>query len=234
MNTKLILLVIGSATLGAITSASMIYSKIDTIIEQSINSLTMNQKTNELPSETPANQLVENPAIAVLRSEISHLMQQISSLEKRLDEQENISNLTTTLEPTKQTNNTGPDETLSTYTDDSTVTDQLDYYDSYMSTEIQDVNWSLETEQSIYSTFDQPELSGSQAIYVECKLTLCRAEIDHDSTDDFEKFKFLFASQLSSELPNGSMRHSEGNDGHHKTTVYLTRKGHDFPTMNHE
>jgi len=232
--TKAILMIIGSATVGAVVSAWVLDAKNQAIIEQSVNLPVATQSESESYPDSETSQLADGQSLAVLRRELSLLAQQVASLEKRLDKRNNDNHNkgsapVVSVQDQSEAENLRPDEVLAVAEEEAVIAERLEYFDSYINSESQDISWAAEAEQTIYNAFNSQELLGSQIATVDCRSTLCRAEIDHNSMSDLMNFKLEFASKVSSMLPKGSMQHIESSSGRQKTIVFMARKGHSFP-----
>lgn len=92
-----------------------------------------------------------------------------------------------------------------------------------------DSSWADATEASIRLAGDRLGLGGSRIDSVQCRATLCRAEVLHDSEDEFEAFAHTFPMAVP-QLPRATMKRLQTDGGLERTIVYLAREGHPMPS----
>ena len=93
-----------------------------------------------------------------------------------------------------------------------------------------DPAWANDAEKTIYEAVDDdPMLKGSKIISVDCRSTLCRVEVYHDTEEASEKFNLEFLYKVSSKMPKGSIVRKKLADGRYKSTVFLIKSGHSVP-----
>jgi len=110
------------------------------------------------------------------------------------------------------------------------VTAYYENLESHIQYETQDPSWASEAEDGIYTAMETEVFQGAEIVNVDCRSTLCRAEIYHISSDDLDIFNLEFRYKVSSTFSKRSPQHAELDDGRYKTTVYLAKNGNDLPT----
>ncbi|VAW99402.1 hypothetical protein MNBD_GAMMA23-1935 [hydrothermal vent metagenome] len=176
--------------------------------------------------------------IAEMRRDISLLNDKVSALEEKPGENTDsdkaniqdieISHITSNKERLNE-----PEESITELKEQRKAALLVHYknLDNYIGSEEQDPNWSVRAENIIYNALEDTELSGSQFVNVDCRTSLCRAEVYHNSLQDMETFKLEIIHKVGSQLPKASMQHSQLDDGRQKTILYLVKDGHDFPLI---
>ena len=177
------------------------------------------------------NTVDQSRAISDLRREISRLSEKIASY----DSEENSGNTEVIEQGKPVIPEAGSMETKEQITaaikhEKEKTAEYFNNFSDYVSYEELDPAWANDAEKTIYdAVVDDQFLIGSQITSVDCRSTVCRTEVMHDSKEDSEKFSLEFLSKVSSKLPAGSIKHTKPEDGRYMSTVYLVKTGHAIP-----
>ncbi|KAF0192690.1 MAG: hypothetical protein FD165_460 [Gammaproteobacteria bacterium] len=94
-----------------------------------------------------------------------------------------------------------------------------------LSGEPYDARWAPEAQDSLTTALQQPTFTGSQLIDIDCRTTLCRLGVDHDSVDAEREFLHRFIGAAGLDDAEAFYRREEGPDGNVRMTFYLSRDG---------
>jgi len=101
----------------------------------------------------------------------------------------------------------------------------------YFQAEAIDSEWSKKTNNLIENRLLDFGQEPHHAMFStsECRQTLCLIEIVHETAEQLAEFELALPMLLGDELPGTMMFSEERPDGSIAQTVYLSRKGYDFP-----
>ncbi len=103
--------------------------------------------------------------------------------------------------------------------------------DATLRAEGPDTPWAGASERTIREVSVNPELAGSSVQSVECRTTICRVEVLHDSEQAADRFGGPFLAKLPN-LPRGMVRrYPPDADGRSRSVVFLAREGHRLPIL---
>lgn len=91
-----------------------------------------------------------------------------------------------------------------------------------------DMTWNAVAVSSITEVMNAPQFSGSTLIRAECRSTMCKAEVDHESPEALDRFVTQFALVLGW-ASNSRVQAIDHPDGSSRTIVYFSRDGHNLP-----
>lgn len=124
--------------------------------------------------------------------------------------------------------NTGPMPS-----DDELLAARREHLDQELAMQPADEEWSLAAAEQIATAVGEAMLEGSQLLQAECRTTLCRAEVVHESKADLDLFMERFHAALS--WQTNSRNHTTNyQDGRVETVVYLAREGYSLPKQTSE
>lgn len=107
---------------------------------------------------------------------------------------------------------------------------QIDQMWRFFSREIHDQAWSNTGAMTARHSWERLALSGSMLQSVDCRTTLCRIHVKHDSQKAREQFRALTGTMLS--YPADGAIHSVMNGADTAgTVVYFTREGYSLPNL---
>lgn len=96
-----------------------------------------------------------------------------------------------------------------------------------------DEAWSSSVTWHLEQTLMSPELAAGSLASADCRSTMCRVEILHDSSvspQELSMFENELLTRLGPELGGGTVRRVQGPDGL-RTIAFIARKGHDLPYL---
>jgi hypothetical protein len=94
-----------------------------------------------------------------------------------------------------------------------------------------DIRWADQAERSILSVSENSELTGSTVGQLECRTTICRVDISHESDLAADHFSGPFLTRLPN-LPRAmARRYPSEAGGRVKTVVFLAREGYRLPVL---
>jgi len=91
-----------------------------------------------------------------------------------------------------------------------------------------DPAWAYATEEAIEAAVQLEQMRGSHLRAVDCRGTLCRAEVEHDSEQDFDIFTRELPVALPG-LPRTTMKRLAPAGESMRTLVFLARAGYPMP-----
>lgn len=100
--------------------------------------------------------------------------------------------------------------------------------DAIFSSETTDSSWSTRMSNLIDNALYEKELADISVLGVQCKSTLCRVEVEHDSLEKADEFALWFDHYVSDPLHHVATDHIDGEDGYRVTIVYLAREGYEL------
>ena len=92
-----------------------------------------------------------------------------------------------------------------------------------------DSQWVTETRAVIADTFASEEFAGADLTNIECRTSLCRVEVLHESMQSVADFDSKWPHKLATVLPNALIDRMELDDGSVSTLIYLARMGYNLP-----
>lgn len=124
--------------------------------------------------------------------------------------------------------NTGPMPS-----DDELLAVRRQHLDQELAMQPADEEWSLAAAEQIATAVGEAVLEESQLLQADCRTTLCRAEVVHESKADLDLFMERFHSALSWQT-NSHNHTTSYQDGRLGTVVYLAREGYSLPKQTSE
>ncbi|MBI2892758.1 MAG: hypothetical protein HYY06_04350 [Deltaproteobacteria bacterium] len=91
-----------------------------------------------------------------------------------------------------------------------------------------DPSWAPAAEAQIVEAVDSDLLQGSSLRALECRMRLCRAEVEHVGDRDFELFSRELPTRLDG-LPRTTMKRLPSAGGLERTIMYAAREGYRMP-----
>lgn len=119
--------------------------------------------------------------------------------------------------------NTGPMPS-----DDELLAVRREHLDQELALQPADEEWSLAAAEQIATAVGEAMLDESQVLQADCRTTLCRAEVVHESKADPALFMDRFHAALSWQT-NSHNQTTNYQDGRVGTVVYLAREGYSLP-----
>lgn len=106
------------------------------------------------------------------------------------------------------------------------------HIDDTFANQTRDEIWASSMTVEIEEAFQEPELSAGRLASTDCRATMCRVEVLHDTQDSMELFEFQnhLLINLAEEFPTAHTRQVEGPDGL-RTVVHFVRKGEQLPQL---
>lgn len=99
--------------------------------------------------------------------------------------------------------------------------------DALQKLETRDNRWATEAEAQARQVLQEAHFKGSQLESAECRETLCRFVVTHDSESARSRFGMMFLNVMGQHLSQATIH---GPVGARKSTVYASRVGHEVPT----
>ncbi len=93
-----------------------------------------------------------------------------------------------------------------------------------------DPDWSADASQWLEAAFADERLTGSSIEEIDCRTTLCRIIIRHESPTSQKSFLPALA-ELTPQLPEFGVQAQPASDGVLRTTVFAAREGHNLPHL---
>ncbi len=184
--------------------------------------------------------------LVALRGELALLRAQVASLQQRLDEKETRAaeadmpmGLDEQAQRYQQEQLPSDEElamtAMTAMTEDEAMKQQQQYaeaIETHLQGEDVDPDWAIAAESKIREAFSLEELQvGASVVNVDCRSTLCRLDVLHNTEEEAElaDFRFNLLSQIVTMLPRGTMQVVDQGGGQTSTVLYLARDGHDLP-----
>jgi hypothetical protein len=104
-----------------------------------------------------------------------------------------------------------------------------DSYTAYLQAERVDTSWSSHQESAIAAAFRGDWLKGSTLGRVDCRTSLCRMEVDHDSGEAEERF--AQAVPMTPPFDQGGFSQRVTDDRGTHTIAFILREGHELPRV---
>jgi hypothetical protein len=105
---------------------------------------------------------------------------------------------------------------------------RVELIEEHFAAEQVDRTWANDARAIVETAAASPQLAGSRIAAVECRSTLCRIQVEHDSERDAEVWSDVFYGEAVA-LPRGYQRRLEAQDDVQRTLVFLARPGHGIP-----
>ena len=174
--------------------------------------------------------------IKTLQKQIEILETRISALEQQQFRQTNYTTLTQDTTEVSSLSDGSTADQVFIESDEVTLVEQnrqhLDNLLSDIETNLQneptDQQWVADTRAVIEQTFASEEFSGATLTGIECRTSLCRVELLHDSLQSIDNFDVWWPQRLAPVLPNAVIDRVELDDGSVSTLIYLARAGYDL------
>jgi hypothetical protein len=112
---------------------------------------------------------------------------------------------------------------------DQRVQVQIATNEAVLQQEIADPAWSAEVFALIDDAVASEELAATSVQDVECRATLCRVEVVHESLEAKSAFEQQFFTAVAQVLPQAMLHTATHEDGSARTVMYLLRDSYDFP-----
>ena len=170
--------------------------------------------------------------IALLREATASLKSDINQLRIRLDK------LATTVNALPVTQTVGDEAFADSQhpLSDAELAFQLEQYDQgnelYLAdieTSVQnekpDEQWSAEANAFLEQILQDERLTDAAVVDIDCRSTLCRVEVEHESTS----FQTYFSELLEETDLHPAVSHTQAGEGWNTTILYLERDGFELP-----
>jgi hypothetical protein len=109
------------------------------------------------------------------------------------------------------------------------------FYQASLEAQSIDVNWSREATRDLRAVFDDAGTTATTLKSLECRQTICRAELTHDSDGDaltfMKKWMYGHAGPRWKGPMSGGVEPSKG-DGAIRSVFFLAREGTELPAYN--
>lgn len=128
-----------------------------------------------------------------------------------------------------QSNVVEVDETTLAEREQQRFYDYMDYIENSLQNEPIDQRWASDTRKTINQVFTSEEFVGANVVDIECRATLCRVEVIHDSLQAVGDFDIWWPQKLAAILPNATVDRFTLEDGSVGTSIYLAREGYGLP-----
>jgi len=113
-----------------------------------------------------------------------------------------------------------------------TALERENHIDETFAIEVRDEIWANSMSNEITEALQKPELAAGRLTDVDCRSTMCRVEVLHDTRDSAELFEFEnhLLVHMATKLPNTYTRKVEGPDGL-RTVMLFVREGEQLPQL---
>jgi hypothetical protein len=108
------------------------------------------------------------------------------------------------------------------------IQERIRFLESTLARETLDRGWAADAERAMLEVMESAEIAGSRIEELECRSTLCRAEVSHATSRDFDGFSERFLSSLP-QLPRGFLHKLSGDDEPVRSVLFMAREGHRMP-----
>ena len=109
------------------------------------------------------------------------------------------------------------------------VAQRFDTIESEFQRQYTDANWFAQAIGEIHFTLEAEEFAGTETVGVDCRFSLCRIEVLHDTQEAQDVFAVRFPNAIGEILPRLVMRHEDEGDGLSNSIVFLARDGYRIP-----
>jgi len=94
-----------------------------------------------------------------------------------------------------------------------------------------DRGWARGAEDALGEAARSPELSGSRVTALECRSTICRIDVEHESFRAAERWTAVFALRIATVSVRAMERRYHDAGGVRRSTMFVARTGHRLPEI---
>ena len=180
-------------------------------------------------------------SVSKLRSEIISLQHQLKAIHEQMAQMRlairqsvaEASEVPIVREQSRELSEAEHEETVARMieTDEVAFDDRLATIETTLQQESVDAQWSGHMRTELGAVLDDLKLNKDALVDLQCRKTLCRIELFHESQDRVLDLEPKLTQRMIHHLPNFAIHHFDQDDGSVITVVYGARQDYDLPQV---